>query len=52
MTSCCECGAPAPEPLPLTWSTYVDGGRTALLCDGCTRQHVRAMEARLDKAWW
>ncbi|HZG98720.1 MAG TPA: hypothetical protein VEY14_10690 [Nocardioidaceae bacterium] len=53
MTSGCEhCGTPAPDPLPLAWSTYVDADRSAVLCDRCTREHVRAVEARLDSRWW
>jgi hypothetical protein len=38
--------------MPLTWSRFVDGDRTGVLCERCTRHHVRAMEARLDSDWW
>lgn len=51
----CElCGAVAPSAaIPLTWSTSVEaGGRRQLHCDRCVRENARAIEGRLDAAWW
>ncbi len=37
--------------VPLGWSsTAAEGARH--LCPACTRTHVRAIEAKLDEAWW
>ncbi len=49
--TCDGCGAGADEPA-LTWSreTLPQGERW--LCEQCTRQHVRAIEGRLDPGWW
>jgi hypothetical protein len=40
------------EARTLTWTTAVENGRRRTFCDGCTRQHLRAMEGKLDSAWW
>jgi transposase len=44
---CGRCGRTAEEP-PLSWSR----NGTGWLCDTCTREHVRDIEARLDESWW
>ncbi len=56
---CAGCGRePRPdEPIgagdvPWTWSTAVDEGTTTVLCDACTREHARSIEAKLDAEWW
>lgn len=50
--SCARCGRGVDGPAPPTWSLERgERGRT-WLCDTCTREHVRAIEARLDDAWW
>jgi len=50
---CASCGAVAPtESLPLTWATGVEAGRAQLHCERCARDNVRAIEAKLDSAWW
>jgi hypothetical protein len=49
---CGGCGAPAPEPLPLTWSTSHGPRGTSVFCGECTRRHLRAMEAKLDEEHW
>jgi hypothetical protein len=58
--TCALCGRAA-DPLtdgepPLGWTAEVDdtgrGGATRWICPGCTREHVRAMEAKLDRNWW
>ncbi|HZY75977.1 MAG TPA: hypothetical protein VFE40_06635 [Jatrophihabitantaceae bacterium] len=28
------------------------GERTRWVCPDCTRSHVRAIEAKLEQAWW
>ena len=52
VVTCARCGAVAARQ-PLTWSTTLgrDGG-LLLVCDNCTRAHLRAMEAQLDEEFW
>ena len=51
--TCDFCGREAPdgEP-PLTWTTAVENGRDKVFCDRCSRQHLRAIESKLDSDWW
>lgn len=49
--TCAVCGTAAAEP-PATWSMEVTTRGPRWLCDRCTREHVRSIEARLDDAWW
>jgi hypothetical protein len=58
---CCQqCGRrPDPETptagngLPWTWSFSTDDRqRRTVLCQDCTRQNARNIEARLDEDWW
>ena len=50
---CGWCGTAAPaEALPLTWVTSVENGRKRVYCDRCAREHVRAIEGKLDSGWW
>ena len=49
--TCGRCGTCAPEQ-PLAWSTATGPRGTTLVCDGCTREHVRAIEAKLDEEHW
>jgi transposase len=52
--SCSVCGTTVEGDPPLTWSTATatgPRGRT-LVCDRCTRDNVRSIEARLDEQWW
>jgi len=54
-TTCDFCGAAAPEgadQLPLTWTTSVENGRKRVYCDRCSREHLRAIEGKLDSEWW
>jgi hypothetical protein len=41
---------------PLAWCADIveslDGPRTKWICDVCTRQYVRSIEAKLDQEWW
>jgi hypothetical protein len=51
--TCDFCGATAPdETVPLTWTTAVENGRSRVFCDRCSREHLRAIEGKLDSAWW
>jgi ribosomal protein S27E len=38
--------------VPLTWLTSVERGRVKVYCAGCARTHLRAIESKLDSAWW
>ena len=51
---CALCGdAPSADgSLPLGWTTSVEAGHTKVLCPACSRKHLRAIEAKLDSAWW
>ncbi|HZJ07567.1 MAG TPA: hypothetical protein VFD59_19200 [Nocardioidaceae bacterium] len=51
--TCDFCGTTAPsETTPLTWTTAVENGKTKAFCPTCSREHLRAMEGKLDSAWW
>lgn len=36
----------------LTWTTSVEQGRRRTYCDTCSREHLRAMEGKLDSEHW
>jgi hypothetical protein len=36
----------------LTWTTAVENGRRRTFCESCSREHLRAMESKLDSEWW
>jgi hypothetical protein len=53
--TCDFCGTSAPddaEGVPLTWTTAVENGRSRVFCATCSREHLRAMESKLDSEWW
>lgn len=51
--SCAFCGTAAPtDPAPMTWTSSVERGRQQWFCDTCSREHLRAMESKLDPEWW
>ena len=51
--TCRRCGTTADgDDVPLGWSTSAADDRVDLLCDRCTRDHVRDIEGKLDEAWW
>jgi uncharacterized protein YeaO (DUF488 family) len=54
--TCGGCGRVETRPgetAPATWTaTRAGGGATSWLCERCTRENLRALEARLDPAWW
>ena len=53
MRSCDLCGRQeADDATTLTWSTAVERGESKTFCDTCSREHLRAMEGKLDSEWW
>ena len=51
--TCDFCGhQEADDTQTLTWSTSVENGRTRYYCEQCSREHLRAMEGKLDSEWW
>jgi hypothetical protein len=53
MVTCDFCGTTEPgDDPPLTWSTAVENGRSRVFCLACSRQHLRAIEGKLDSEWW
>ena len=50
--SCAFCGKSADDPPTLNWTSAVERGRTKWYCDTCSREHLRAMESKLDSEWW
>jgi hypothetical protein len=50
--TCDFCGTSVEGDLPLTWTTAVENGRKRTFCDRCSREHLRAMESKLDSEWW
>jgi hypothetical protein len=51
--TCDFCGRTAAEGAEtLTWTTAVENGVHKTFCDTCSREHLRAMEGKLDSAWW
>jgi len=49
--ACARCGRQA-GAAPATWSAAPGPDGLVLLCDACTREHLRSIEARLDEQWW
>ena len=53
MTTCDFCGRQEDDQTALlTWSTAVERGRRSTFCETCSREHLRAMEGKLDSEWW
>lgn len=54
MRTCSRCGtvADGAEELPAGWSFEIADGSVAWLCLRCTRDNVRAIEAKLPEEWW
>ena len=48
---CAGCRASVRER-PATWSFQVAERGPQWLCERCTRDNLRSIEARLDEAWW
>ncbi|HEY9438509.1 MAG TPA: hypothetical protein VIS29_07625 [Streptomyces sp.] len=50
---CARCGTAAEGGMvPATWICSVENSRREYFCDDCARTHLRAIESRLDSAWW
>jgi hypothetical protein len=52
MKTCDLCGKQAEEADALTWVTSVENGRRRTYCETCSREHLRAIEGKLDSEWW
>jgi hypothetical protein len=53
MKTCDFCGRSEQDDAEtLTWSTAVENGRRRTYCESCSREHLRAMEGKLDSEWW
>ncbi|MCD4534233.1 hypothetical protein LRP67_09085 [Nocardioides sp. cx-169] len=53
MVTCDFCGRQEPDASASpTWTTSVEGRVTRRYCDTCSREHLRAMEAKLDREHW
>ncbi len=53
MKTCDFCGKQAEDDATtLTWSVAVENGRPRTFCETCSREHLRAMESKLDSEWW
>ncbi|MEI5520021.1 hypothetical protein WB401_10380 [Streptomyces brasiliscabiei] len=48
---CARCGTIADAPQPL-WICSVENGARCYFCAACGRENLRAIEGRLDSAWW
>ncbi|MGP4051472.1 hypothetical protein [Streptomyces sp. 2A115] len=48
---CARCGVTSESP-PLTWTCSVENGARRYFCGNCARANLRAIEGRLDSAWW
>ncbi|AIS00409.1 hypothetical protein SGLAU_22285 [Streptomyces glaucescens] len=48
---CARCGIGTDGPRP-TWTCSVENGVRQYFCDRCSRENLRAIEGRLDSAWW
>ncbi|MGW4567993.1 hypothetical protein ACWEN3_38330 [Streptomyces sp. NPDC004561] len=49
---CARCGTPAAGTQPVTWTCSVENGARQYFCEACSRENLRAIEGRLDSAWW
>jgi hypothetical protein len=54
VATCDFCGAQAEaaDGVPLTWTTAVENDRPKVFCAACSREHLRAIEGKLDSEWW
>jgi hypothetical protein len=50
--TCDFCGKRAADAETMTWVTSVENGRKRIYCDVCSREHLRAIESKLDSEWW
>ena len=53
MKTCDFCGQQkTDEAKTLTWSTTIENKRSKTYCENCSREHLRAMEGKLDSEYW
>jgi hypothetical protein len=53
VVTCDFCGRTADDGAAvLSWTTAVENGRKRNFCEVCSREHLRAMESKLDSEWW
>ncbi|MFJ9678719.1 hypothetical protein ACIRP2_11745 [Streptomyces sp. NPDC101194] len=53
MITCALCDTSTDgETAPPTWICSVENGGRQYFCETCARTHIRAIESRLDSAWW
>jgi hypothetical protein len=50
--TCDFCGRQAEDAETMTWIVSVENGRRKTYCDTCSREHLRAIESKLDAEWW
>ncbi|MFH9615617.1 hypothetical protein ACH4MM_18195 [Streptomyces pratensis] len=51
--TCVRCGSTwASDVPPATWLCSVEDGGRQYVCEDCARDHIRAIESRLDSEWW
>jgi hypothetical protein len=50
--TCDFCGKQADDSDTMSWTTSVENGRRRSYCDDCSRDHLRAIEGKLDAEWW
>jgi hypothetical protein len=51
---CATCGRKAEDEaaVRLTWARGLEKGLETWTCDLCCREHLRAIESKLDHTWW
>jgi len=51
--TCAFCGRTESDPgRLLLWTSAVEQGKHKDFCEVCSREHLRAMESKLDSEWW
>jgi hypothetical protein len=50
--TCDFCGKQADDSDAMAWTISVENGRRKSYCDLCSRDHLRAIEGKLDSGWW
>ena len=52
VVTCDFCGRQAPGSQTLGWTLSVEQGRRLRYCETCSREHLRAIEGKLDNELW
>jgi len=50
--TCALCGTTVELGPLLTWSTQSGPRGVTMVCERCTRDNLRAIEAKLEPQWW